>query len=139
MNTADQPHEQPSVVDSDAEHWSGTGLWRVHTETGSVYYVARDEEGTWWFGGDNVPNPISARLPEGYAWRIQPPVPWPLSIGARLFVDAPPELPMCHPDRVPGGGKRTSPVLRVVRRPLPPPDGSLRATAWGRERRPADD
>lgn len=92
-------------------------LWkaafRLHTETGSTYELRVGEDGTFWFGGNNVPNPVSRPL-DGRLWRVQRPVPFPPLLGEPLFVAAPPELECDDPTRIPGGGKLTSRITAIL-------------------------
>ena len=88
------------------------GVWRIRTQSGSLYVVARDATGLWLFSGRNVPNPRSVSLAAGI-WPIEPPQPWPPVPGQPLVLAALGILPFGHPLRVPGGGKLTSPVVDV--------------------------
>lgn len=88
----------------------------VITRSGSIYRVARDDEGRWWMSADNVPNPTSVRLDPDRWWTIHRPEPWPPELGERLELRPLAELDRDDRRRVPGGGKRTSPV-RAVRGP----------------------
>jgi hypothetical protein len=84
------------------------------TETGSTYTLEQDPTGRWYLHADNVPNLHSMRLPDR-RWPIDPPAPWPLVIGQPcLILSAHFRDPKDHPDRMPGGGKRTSPVTDIV-------------------------
>lgn len=84
-------------------------VWLLTTRAGSRYYVALDREGVWWFGGRAVPNPFSRPLPP-QLWRIECPEPWPPLLGASVWLRAARDLAIDDLDRVPGGGKYTSPV-----------------------------
>lgn len=86
---------------------------RVITRSGSVYRVARDDKGRWWMSADNIPNPASVRLDPDRWWAIRAPEPWPPELGERLELLAPEGLGRDDPRRVPGGGKRTSPVRGI--------------------------
>lgn len=86
--------------------------WRIRTETGSIYHVSLSEDGRWWLGADNVPNPTSRSLADG-CWEIQRPAPWPPVPGRSLRLLAPADLSLGDPARVPGGGKITSRVVDV--------------------------
>lgn len=88
----------------------------VITRSGSVYRVARDIAGHWWMSADNIPNPFSVRLDPDRWWEIQPPDPWPPELGERIWLAPPEDMDRGDVRRVPGGGKRTSPV-RVIRQP----------------------
>lgn len=85
----------------------------IITHTGSRYRVGRDADDRWWMRGANVPNPRSVRLSKDRWWRIRSPTPWPPELGERIRLMAPDDLEPGDPDRVPGGGKRTSPVRAV--------------------------
>lgn len=87
----------------------------VITRSGSTYRIARESEGRWWMNADNVPNPASCRLDRDRWWCIQAPRPWPPELGERLWLMPPEELERDDPERMPGGGKHTSPV-RAIRR-----------------------
>jgi hypothetical protein len=88
----------------------------VHTYSGSVYIVKQTEEGNFLLQADNVPSRTSAQLNPEEEWPIQKPEPWPPQLGqpvtllSRYFHDK------THPDRMPGGGKITSPVRAVIHR-----------------------
>lgn len=86
--------------------------WTIVTQSGSSYVLACDAVGMWWLATDNIPSARSCPLHDG-VWPVQRPVPWPAVIGARLWIEA---LPLAPGDtrRVPGGGKDTSPVVRVT-------------------------
>jgi len=86
--------------------------WLITTRSGSLYVVARNASGQWWFAGKNRPNPFSCALPPRL-WRITVPEPWPPVIGASLGLLAPGDLAYDDPARVPGGGKRTSAVETI--------------------------
>lgn len=84
--------------------------YRIVTATGSVYAVGREAgTGHWWVWARNVPNPSSRRLPQRW-WRIVEPELWPPRLGLPFRFEAPLELRRDDPERVPGGGKWTSPV-----------------------------
>lgn len=87
--------------------------WTIHTRSGSLYRIAVDSAGRWWISGDNVRTPISSYLGDG-CWEIQPPSPWPPQIGSPLTFLAPPHLEIGDPNRIPGGGKVTSPVVDIT-------------------------
>lgn len=84
--------------------------WTVTTCTGSEYTILRDDVGHFWLSGTNVPNPFSCELPADRMYRIEQPSPWPLETGRALWLIADTTLEIGHPDRCPGGGKRTSSV-----------------------------
>lgn len=86
----------------------------LQTATGSIYRVVQDRDGRWWFSADNEPNPLSRALNPDTWWRIQRPDPWPPETGEGIVLRAPSGLRATDPERVPGGGKFTSPV-RVIR------------------------
>lgn len=65
---------------------------------------------------DSVPNPTSVPLDPDDRWEIQRPEPWPPELGERIRLMPPEELDRDDPRRMPGGGKRMSPV-RAIRRP----------------------
>jgi hypothetical protein len=87
----------------------------VETSSGSEYVVAcHPEDGSFWFGPSsrgNVASPTSVALEPGQSWRIDPPF---IAVGMPGVFRAPLDLPFGDPRRVPGGGKYTSPVVRVV-------------------------
>lgn len=82
----------------------------VRTATGSVYRMVEDGETRWWLNADNVANPTSRRLDPQVWWRIQQPDPWPPELGSPVMLLAPLEFDRRNPERLPGGGKITSPV-----------------------------
>lgn len=96
------------------------GAWRVRTQTGSRYDIVHDDEGQWWLSGQNVPNTFSDPMPPGQ-WRIDPPTPWPPAIGARLTLRAYSLFAADSRERLPDGGKHTSPVASVEL--IPPEEG----------------
>lgn len=87
----------------------------VETASGSQYVVAcHPDDGSYWFGAGargNVARPTSISLEPGQSWRIEPPF---IAVGLPAVFRAPLGLPHGDPRRVPGGGKYTSPVMRVV-------------------------
>lgn len=95
----------------DDVRWDGA--WQLHTESGSVYELRLAPDGTYWFGGRNVPNPWSVAL-DGQLWRVQQPVPFPPVLGEPIWVRAPVELDRDDPCRIPGGGKLTTPLVAIV-------------------------
>ena len=74
--------------------------------------LARDSADGWWVAAQNIPSSTSCPLHDG-VWPVQQPEPWPPIIGARLLIQALP-VPWSDPRRLPGGGKYTSPVVRVT-------------------------
>jgi hypothetical protein len=92
----------------------GTALL-IETATGSKYVLTRRPDNSWWVSGENQVSDTSRSLGDR-AWPIQPPMlpregeSW---VFFSLFQFEPD-----HPDRIPGGGKITSPVVRVT--PNPP-------------------
>lgn len=88
----------------------------ITTRSGSVYRVGRGTDGGWWMSADNVPNLTSVPLDPDDRWEIRRPDPWPPELGERIWLMPPEELDRDDPHRMPGGGKRTSPV-RAIRRP----------------------
>lgn len=89
-------------------------LVELVTVNGSHYWVGRDPQtGTWWMRGENVPNPISARLDPTRWWQIEQPDPWPVRLQERVMLRAASHLAMDDPLRIPGGGKFTSPIRDV--------------------------
>lgn len=91
------------------------GTWGVRTFSGSRYLFTRDRRGRWWLRADNVANPYSRSL-GGRRYPIARPQPWPPRIGESLLLRPPPSIAgdLSHPARLPGGGKVTSGVVRVV-------------------------
>lgn len=94
----------------EIEFRQGTSM---RTASGSVYRVVQDAEGRWWLNADNVANPRSRRLDPDLWWQIEQPHPWPPQLGVPVVLIAATDLDRCDPERVPGGGKATSPV-RVI-------------------------
>lgn len=70
-------------------------------------------DGTFWFGGRNVPNPWSSSL-DGQLWRVQQSVPWPPLLGEPTWVPTPTDLNCSDPRRIVGGGKLTSAIRAIV-------------------------
>lgn len=71
-------------------------VWLIATRSGPRYVVGHDAEGVWWFGGENVPNPVSESLPPRH-WRIETPTPWPPLLGAPAFLNAAQDLDISDP------------------------------------------
>lgn len=85
----------------------------VHTMSGSVYRITELDDGSFVVGGDNVPSDTSAALGAG-DWPVVRPCPWPPNIGVPLVLTSVHvHRPIGSPQRMPGGGKRTSPVTKV--------------------------
>jgi hypothetical protein len=84
----------------------------ITTHSGSRYTV-REEEGRFWLSGPNVPNDQSVPIPEEREWEIQKPMPWPAVVGERLLMYSTFYGQAEHPERLPGGGKWTSPVETI--------------------------
>lgn len=103
----------PTSFDSD----QFTVVVFLITQSGSRYTVGHHCTGSWWFCGQNAPNPLSCALPV-QLWRITRPTTWPPQLGTHIAMMAPPDLALDDPDRVPGGGKVTSPIS-VVRTLVP--------------------
>lgn len=85
----------------------------LRTASGSVYRVVQDAERRWWLNADNVPNPASRKLDPQFWWRIQQPNPWPPELGSPVMLLAPLDFDRCDPERLPGGGRFTSPVRLI--------------------------
>lgn len=88
--------------------------WHVETATGSRYTVTQRDDGTWWFGGRNVPNALSCELPADQEWEIDPPSPWPPELGHRMRLESIYRFGTGGDRRVPRGGKVTSQVTAVT-------------------------
>jgi hypothetical protein len=86
--------------------------YEITTRSGSVYIVSRTGDGRWWLSGDNVDSPTSKSLGGG-RWQIEPAAPWPPVLGDSMMFRPPRSLRVNDPRRMPGGGKRTSMVVRV--------------------------
>jgi len=95
---------------------NGHDTVELHTASGSIYWVARNEHGDWRLRACNIPNPRSRRLDHGRWWAIRQPAPWPPRLGQPIELRAPAGLPRDDPERMPGGGKITSPIRAVRRR-----------------------
>jgi len=89
----------------------------LYTHTGSVYRVTRNKRERWWMRAANVANPTSRPLNPGRWWIIQRPCPWPPELGQPIALRAPGWLARDDPARIPGGGKITSPIRAIRRRP----------------------
>jgi hypothetical protein len=79
------------------------------TITGSLYFLFCTD-GDWCFWADNTPGPLS-RKRDGGPWVIEPLDA--LLVGAGMLLMAPRTLPRDDSSRAPGGGKRTSLLVRV--------------------------
>jgi hypothetical protein len=86
----------------------------IHTVSGSTYVVSRRLDGSWWCCAWNVPSARSSALAGTGWWSIAPPAPWPPVIGETLFLLPPGALRRDDPARMPGGGKCTSAVMKVM-------------------------
>ncbi len=84
---------------------------RVETRSGSIYHVIEQTRSNFWVRVENVPNPQSEAIPRDRWWQIEPALPWPPQVGLPLMLIAPRALAKGHADRMPGGGKVTSPVI----------------------------
>lgn len=84
----------------------------VITQSGSAYTISQ-EGAKFFLEADNVPNPMSGKI-EG-RWEVGVPSPWPPVEGLPLFIPARTDIfwDREHPERIPGGGKHTSPVVEV--------------------------
>ena len=91
-----------------------TILVRISTASGSEYLVKCHRDDSWWCSAYNVVNKTSTQLEGTGWWRIAPPSPWPPVIGWPIVLVTPETLRFGDPDRMPGGGKVTSPVIEVV-------------------------
>jgi hypothetical protein len=89
----------------------------VRTLRNSQYDLLRDSYGQFWVRGRNMPNPRSSQLAPETWYIIARPTPWPPQPGVPLVFMAPSVLERGDPRRVPGGGKRSSPVVQVEPRP----------------------
>ena len=84
----------------------------VTTDSGSVYefYIG---SGNWWVKSNNIISTTSKDISDRL-WAIQKPVPWPPIPGERLyFKSIYPFSERDNEDRLPGGGKDTSPIKTV--------------------------
>lgn len=95
-------------------------IYVVTTMSGSTYTIEQRGE-RWYLRADNVPNPNSVKL-DLKEWEIHPPRPWPIRVGFGLALDCIHVDDRGHPDRMPGGGKHTSPVIEVVELVEVPPE-----------------
>jgi hypothetical protein len=87
-------------------------LWNLavcETITGSRYFIFC-ADGDWFFWADNMPGPLSRKL-DGGPWVIEPLDA--LLVGAGMLLMAPRTLPRDGSSRAPGGGKRTSLLVRM--------------------------
>lgn len=91
----------------------------IRTESGSIYWIARDGDGRWWLSARNVANPSSQEL-GARRYAIAPPTPWPPIVGYPIVVAADPGVPAGTPESLPGGGKWTSRVVSVGEHEEPP-------------------
>jgi hypothetical protein len=86
--------------------------YNIRTASGSLYVIRVDEDDRYWLSGQNVPNAYSEPIPGDVEWQIKP-LPLPPTLGQRLdiwsfFYEMP-----GHAERLPGGGKITTPVVSV--------------------------
>ena len=86
---------------------------RITTASDSVYVITAQENDVYTVRGENIPSITSQPLGET-EWAIMRPEPWPPILGQPLafdsvYVDADFDTPL----RMPGGGKRTSPIRLV--------------------------
>ena len=85
----------------------------IVTRSRSIYHVVESTRGEFLARVDNVANPRSVAIDPDRWWRIEPAVPWPPEVGKRLQLLALLTLPFEHAERMPGGGKVTSPVVEL--------------------------
>lgn len=84
---------------------------KVTTESGSVYYV-REDAGRYYLRALNKPNPYSVDVSPEREWEVAP-APWPPVVGEQMLLLSVYVWEPGHPERIPGGGKYTSPVVRI--------------------------
>ena len=84
--------------------------WAVRTVSGSIYEL-RELAGEWSLRATNQENPYSCPVDPSRWWPIQPPTPWPPEVLTPLVLLTQHTTAWAHPDRIPGGGKVTSPVV----------------------------
>ncbi len=87
---------------------------RAQARSGSVYDVVESTRGDWVVRVDNVPNPFSDAIDRDRWWCIEPTHPWPPRLGHRLVLVALTALAFDDAERMPGGGKITSPVVGLA-------------------------
>jgi hypothetical protein len=87
---------------------------RVRTQSGSRYDIYTCFDGRCFVAADHVISPTSQAL-GSTTWQVEPMQPWPPALGQPLFfVSAYFAEAKSHPDRAPGGGKITSPVVDIA-------------------------
>lgn len=87
---------------------------RVTTFTGSIYEFKYDpHEISWWVRAQNVPSITSEPIARDRWWLIETPSPWPPQHETGMIFQAFLAYELSHPDRLPGGGKWTSPVVDI--------------------------
>lgn len=87
--------------------------WLIETATGSKYRLAQLSDGTTWLSGVNVINPFSQPLPNR-EYQVVVKSSLPPIVGRSLFAECIHFSAPDHPNRMPGGGKITSPILRIT-------------------------
>jgi hypothetical protein len=109
-------HNLDAVSDGGAESEPDSmQRWcRVTTQSGSVYEVIETTYGEYCLRANNIPNERSCSIAPDRWWRIDAPLPWPPQVGHNLLLLAHAMLAFDDPERIPGGGKITSPVREVV-------------------------
>lgn len=85
----------------------------VTTRTGSVYEIVESARPEFFVRVENIPNAHSCAIDPERWWRIEAPDPWPPRVGLPLALFALSTLARDDAERIPGGGKITSPVRAV--------------------------
>jgi hypothetical protein len=89
-----------------------TTVYKIHTITGSEYVIIEFSDGKFFMSGNNVVTAQSKDISMKF-WRIERPISWPPREGQEPLYSAPKELPFDSKDRMPGGGKHISKIVKV--------------------------
>jgi hypothetical protein len=92
----------------------GMKRYKVTTESGSVYHVGGDGKAFMFYVPARQVNPsVVDNKPITQAYEANSVLPWPPEPGRAMIVITKHYHEPDHPDRMPGGGKVTSTVVKV--------------------------